>query len=90
MAVDFAKPACISSTNAKIFGICDDPPPSVDPAYLSYTNAEEWIVWVDNDQEKDITFTAIDHCIEILRPTRNKKVVVMACLLMTEPLILLS
>jgi hypothetical protein len=68
MAVDFKKPTCVTVTNEAIFGICDDAPPSVDPAYLSFENAEGWIAWVDNEQNKDVTFTAIDHCVVILRP----------------------
>ncbi len=67
MAVDFRKPACVSNTNEAIFGICDDPHPAKNPAYLSFTNAESWIAWVDNENNKDITFTAIDHCVEIIR-----------------------
>lgn len=60
MAVNFKKPACVTVTNEAIFGICDDAPPSVEPAYLSFQNAEKWIAWVENNQKKDVTFTAID------------------------------
>jgi hypothetical protein len=67
MAVNFNKPTCVTVTSEAIFGICDDAPPSVDPAYLSFVNAEDWIAWVDNEKIKDITFTAIDHCVEIVR-----------------------
>jgi len=68
MAINFADPACISNTKEKIFGICDDPPPSNAPAYLDLTDDTKWIAWVDNDNEKNVVFTAIDHCIEIKRP----------------------
>jgi hypothetical protein len=73
MAVDFRKPACVTVTSEAVFGICDDAPPSVDPSYLSFENAKEWIAWVDNDQNKDVTFTAIDHCVEILRPNGDQE-----------------
>jgi hypothetical protein len=73
MAIDFSIPACVTETNEAVFGICDDSPPSIDPAYLSFQNAEEWIAWVDNDQNKTVTFTAIDHCVEILRPNTEKE-----------------
>lgn len=68
MAVNFVDPNCIASTNEKVFGICDDPPPSIDPAYLDFVDDTKWVAWVDNDKGKDVIFTAIDHCIEIKRP----------------------
>lgn len=68
MAVNFADLNCITKTNEKVFGICDDPPPSEDPAYLDFVDAPKWIAWVDNNNGKNLTFTAIDHCIEIKRP----------------------
>jgi LPS sulfotransferase NodH len=43
MAIDFNKPACISPTQATEFGICDDPPPDENPAYLDFTNCEKWL-----------------------------------------------
>jgi len=73
MAVDFKKPLCVTVSNEKVLGICDDAPPSINPAYLSFANAEEWIAWVDNEQKKEITFTAIDHCVEILRPNGEQE-----------------
>lgn len=66
MAVDFNKAACIENTSANVFGICDDAPPSKNPAYLDYANSDEWIAWVENDLSKIVTFTAVDHCIDIL------------------------
>ncbi|MEJ7827717.1 MAG: hypothetical protein WKF91_05970 [Segetibacter sp.] len=68
MAVNFADPNCITNTNEKVFGICDDPPPSADPAYVDFADDTKWIAWVDNNQEKNVTFTSIDHCIVITRP----------------------
>jgi hypothetical protein len=73
MAVDFFDPKCVSRTNKKIFGICDDPPPSEEPAYLDHTDDTKWIAWVDNEQEKDVTFTAIDGCIDIRRHGGDKE-----------------
>lgn len=68
MAVDFRKPVCVTNTKEKVFGICDDEPPPAKQAYLSFENSDEWIAWVDNEHEKDIIFTAIDHCVDIRRP----------------------
>lgn len=66
MAVDFNKAACIENTSANVFGICDDPPPATSPAYLAFANSDDWIAWVENDLNKEVTFTAIDHCIDNL------------------------
>ncbi|HEV3412222.1 MAG TPA: hypothetical protein VG101_07080 [Puia sp.] len=68
MAVNFADPNCVAITNEKVFWICDDPPPSANRAYLDFSDDTKWFAWVDNDKEKNVTFTAIDHCIEIKRP----------------------
>jgi hypothetical protein len=73
MAVNFADPACLDRTSEDVFGICDDPPPSEDPAYLDFTDDSKWIAWVDNEKGKVITFTAIDHCIDIKRPNGEKE-----------------
>ena len=73
MAVDFFKPACIGTTSETVFGICDDPPPDENPAYLDFTDSENWIAWVENDAGRQITFTAIDHCIEIIRTDGRKE-----------------
>ena len=61
MVVDFNKKGCVETTCKAIFGICDDPPPANDPAYLDFLDSEKWIAWVDNEHQKDIIFTAIDH-----------------------------
>jgi hypothetical protein len=70
MAVDFDQDACQNRTSEKIFGICDDPP-SPDakgrPAYLDFTDDERWIAWVENNDRREVTFTAIDHCVTIHR-----------------------
>jgi hypothetical protein len=67
MAINFNNPTCIENTSELHFGICDDPHPDTNPAYLDYTDCDKWIAWVENDYGKVVKFTAIDHCIEILR-----------------------
>lgn len=67
MAVDFRKPACLTVTSEKVFGICDDEPPPAKQAYLDFENSDAWIAWVDNKGGKEVQFTAIDNCIEIRR-----------------------
>jgi len=72
MAVDFRKPACVSSSTKKKFGICDDQPPlPKGPAYIDETNGSKWIAVVVNDPPIQVLFTAIDNCIDILRPDRK-------------------
>ncbi|MFN7660239.1 MAG: hypothetical protein ACK5P3_19290, partial [Dolichospermum sp.] len=49
------------------FGLCDDPPPSENPAYININDSRKWIAIVENNQEINLIFTAIDKCIQILR-----------------------
>ncbi|MDY0076512.1 MAG: hypothetical protein RBR87_04475 [Bacteroidales bacterium] len=60
MAINFFKENCLSKTNETVFGIYDAP-----PATLSFVNSEEWIVWVDNENSKEINHVAIDDCLDI-------------------------
>lgn len=60
MAIDFFKASCITQISDKIFGIYDIPPATVD-----INNEEEWIAWVDNEKAIEITFIAVDKCLDI-------------------------
>lgn len=60
MAIDFFKAKCIYTTFEKVFGIYDIP-----PARLDFDDDTIWIAWVDNEQEIEVVFTAIDKCLEI-------------------------
>ena len=62
MAINFFEPSCTTNTSESIFGIVDAP-----PATLVFNHAEKWNVWVDNKNELDVTFTAIDGCLNIPR-----------------------
>jgi len=65
MAVDFRKPACVSSTNVRKFGLCDNQPPlPKSQAYIDERNGAKWIAVVDNEPHFNVTFTAIDNCID--------------------------
>ncbi len=64
MLVDFLKQECKTQTNFKLFGICDDLDLVVKtPAYIDFDNKENWIATVINKNNKNIIFTAIDHCV---------------------------
>jgi hypothetical protein len=67
----FFDPKCQSSSKRNLFGLCDDPPPSNRPAYIDKTDGSKWIAIVDNEPKFQVNFTAIDHCIEILKPDGN-------------------
>jgi hypothetical protein len=60
MAIDFFEAVCTSSTSETVFGIYDVP-----PATLSFNNSDNWVVWVDNPNGVEITFVAVDHCLNI-------------------------
>jgi hypothetical protein len=65
MSVDFFRPQCRSVTIESLFGICDDD--NNLPAYLESVDRAIWIATVVNNNQKEITFTAIDNCIEIFK-----------------------
>ena len=67
MQINFFKTNCKTSSNKSKFGLCDDPPPAEKPAYIDNNNTSKWIGIVDNTNNKEIDFYAIDHCITILR-----------------------
>ncbi len=58
---------CKSSSSSKEFGICDNAAPATTPAFLNEDFPSSWIGIVNNTNEIEITFNAIDNCIEILR-----------------------
>ncbi|MBO1054351.1 MULTISPECIES: hypothetical protein [unclassified Dolichospermum] len=67
MSINFFKSTCQSQTNQYKFGLCDDPNKDKDPAYIDTVDCSKWIAIVENNQEIEVIFTAIDNCIEILR-----------------------
>lgn len=67
MSVNFNNDKCQSISKEKLFGLCDDPPPAKNPAYLDETDRSKWIAVVVNAHNFIVTFTAIDACIDIFR-----------------------
>ncbi len=65
MSISFFEEKCQSHSNNKIFGLCDDAPPAKNPAYIDEIDGSKWIAVVVNDSRYEVTFTAIDNCIEI-------------------------
>lgn len=62
MAINFFEPACTTNTTEALFGLVDAP-----PATLVLDNAENWNVWIDNENSINVTIVAIDGCLNIPR-----------------------
>lgn len=79
--VDFFTGLCQDGTcsdttlQAVSFGLCDDPPVAgvSAPAYVDISTPATWIAAVDNKAGYEVTFKAVDNCIEILRPNGDKE-----------------
>lgn len=67
MSINFSEALCQTFSDYKIFGLCDDPPPPHKVAYIDENDGRKWIAVVVNEDRNIVTFTAIDHCIEIKR-----------------------
>jgi hypothetical protein len=67
MSTEFFKETCQSYSDKNKFGLCDDPAPANNPAYIDENNGDTWIAVVDNERRCRITFTAVDNCINLFR-----------------------
>lgn len=67
MSINFFDANGQSQTNQPKFGLCDDPNKDKDPAYIDIDDCSKWIAIVENNQEIEVIFTAIDNCIKIFR-----------------------
>lgn len=67
MTVNFKNTQCQTNSKNKVFGLCDDPPPAKNPAYIDELNGANWIAVVENENHYEVTFTAIDNCVKIFR-----------------------
>jgi len=65
MSVNFFKADCQKTTRANKFGLYDAEDKT--PAQIKLTDEPTWNATVLNNAGKEILFTAIDNCIEILR-----------------------
>ena len=68
MPINFFDDACKTESNIIEFGLCDNPPPAEDPAYINEDTPAKWIGIVNNPAKRDVDFYAIDHCVTILKP----------------------
>lgn len=67
MSINFNVADCKTFSDRKIFGLCDNPSPAKNPAFIDEENGEIWIAVVENEYRYETVFTAIDNCIEINR-----------------------
>lgn len=67
MSINFFQARCQDNSNQKLFGLCDDVDKPEDRAYLDEEDGSKWVVVVVNEYQYNVTFIAVDHCIEILR-----------------------
>lgn len=63
MPINFNDADCQSQTTHPEFGLRDDE--NSTPAYISHQSPEHWNATVYNPQNKTVTFTAVDHCLNI-------------------------
>ncbi len=73
MPINFFDNLCKTNSNIKKFGICDDPPPSENPAYIDENDNSKWISIVNNPTNKEVQFYAIDNCVSVLRADGSKE-----------------
>ncbi len=67
MPINFFDPVCQEQpATAVLFGIVDDQ--NGTKAFIDTANSENWIAIVINPNQIAVVFTAIDNCVEILRP----------------------
>ncbi len=71
MPIDFFINSCKTNSNKIEFGLCDDPPPASNPAYIDEDDKSKWIGVVKNNSNKVVDFIAIDACIDIRKPDGN-------------------
>jgi hypothetical protein len=68
MPIDYFANPCMTSSCNTCFGLCDDPAPAANPAYIDEHDDSRWIAEVTNNSNYQVEFYPIDHCIEIRRP----------------------
>ncbi len=72
MSINWNEAACTTSSSAQIFGLCDDEDErKKTQAYISEDSEDLWLATVINSQTIGVNFTAIDNCVEILRPDKS-------------------
>lgn len=66
MSVDFFPVKCITKLNDSLFGLCDITPRA---AFINKTQDGSWIATVINKHNYEVTFVAVDVCLELKKDT---------------------
>ncbi len=66
MKVEFLKADCQTTTNERKFGLYDAEDKT--PIKVHLTDEDKWNATVLNSESKNVLVTAIDNCIDIIRP----------------------
>lgn len=56
----------------RTFGLCDDGPPSHQPAYLDEDDGSKWIAIVGNNKQLSVRFVALDNSISLIKADGKK------------------
>ncbi len=62
MPINFFQVGCKTESNQQLFGLCDNPDPAKDPAYIDEVDSTKWIAEVTNGASVNVDFFAVDHC----------------------------
>jgi hypothetical protein len=68
MKTNFSEATCQDKSVSKLFGLCDTPPPlkgKATRAYIDELNGGKWVAIVENEYLIEVTFTAVDNCVEL-------------------------
>ena len=66
MSINFFQANCQNNTSATSFGICDNQ--NGTPCFIDTANQNDWFAKAENDNAIEVTLTAVDNCISVLRP----------------------
>jgi hypothetical protein len=71
MKINFLAEECSKKVKEPIFGVCDGPA-SV-PAFVTTKTQDKWVAIVHNPSKTEVTFHAVDDCVEILRESGEEE-----------------
>ena len=66
MQINYFPSNCRTRSNLATFGLCDDPTPARNPAYIDETDSYKWLAIVKNPSNKEVNFHSIDNCVTVL------------------------
>jgi len=67
MPINFFDENAKTNSSETRFGLCDDPPPAENPAYIDEIDDLKWIGIVNNHTNQDTDFYPVDRCIPLYR-----------------------